>query len=183
MSATEKTGDATAKPSLMKKLKIPLIILVVVVVEFILVYMFFPATAPPAASKEQEAAQELPAEPVKEDEESPLFDPSKPDKEVDLGEYSVTAHQAASNITYRVDFHLFGTIPTDMEEVYTKLMDSKGKRVREQVILTVRSAEMAALADAGLGLIKRRILATTNKTLGKPCLQTVIFTEFRFNEQ
>jgi len=183
MSATEKPSEAAAKPSLMKKLKIPLIILVVVIVEFVLVYMFFPASAPPAATKEQEAAQELPPEPVAEEEEEATVDPSKADKEVDLGEFSVTTHQAASNITYRVDFHLFGTVAEDMEEEYTKLMDSKGKRVREQVILTVRSAEMTDLADAGLGLIKRRILATTNKTLGKPCLQTVIFTEFRFNEQ
>jgi flagellar FliL protein len=182
MGTTEKPAEATAKPALMKKLKIPLIIVAVVVIELVMVYLFFPTAAPPVASKEQEAMQELPAEPVEEEEEAEI-DPHKPDKEVDLGEFSVTAHQAASNITYRVDFHLFGTVAEDMEEEYTKLMDAKGKRVREQVILTVRSAEMTDLADAGLGLIKRRILATTNKTLGKTCLQTVIFTEFRFNEQ
>jgi flagellar FliL protein len=42
---------------------------------------------------------------------------------------------------------------------------------------------MVDLTDAGLGLIKRRILATTNKVLGKPLVQSVVFTEFRFNEQ
>src|SRR5436853_128840 len=43
--------------------------------------------------------------------------------------------------------------------------------------------EVTDLTDAGLGLIKRRILETTNKTLGKPLLQGVVFSEFSFVEQ
>ncbi|MBL8828297.1 MAG: hypothetical protein JNM18_15050 [Planctomycetaceae bacterium] len=182
MSTAEKTAEA-APPSLMAKLKIPLLILGIVVVEFVVVYLFFPSSQPPAPQPEKEAAKELPPEPVKEPEEEPVADASKADKEVDLGEFSVSAHQAASNVTYRVDFHLYGTIPADKDEEYTKLMETKGKRVREQVLVTVRSSELADLTDAGLGLIKRRILATTNKILGKPLMQSVVFTDFRFNEQ
>ena len=49
--------------------------------------------------------------------------------------------------------------------------------------MIVRSAEITDLTDAGLGLIKRRILETTNKALGKPLLQGVMFSEFSFVEQ
>ena len=56
-------------------------------------------------------------------------------------------------------------------------------RIRENVIIIIRSAEVTDLTDAGLGLIKRRILETTNKTLGKPLLQEVVFSEFSFIEQ
>lgn len=183
MSTAEKAVEA-AKPSLMAKLKIPLLIVAIVIVEFVVVYLFFPSSQPPAPEPEKEAAKELPPEPPKEEKETePVVDASKADKEVDLGEFSVSAHQAASNVTYRVDFHLYGTIPADKDEEYTKLMETKGKRVREQVIVTVRSSELADLTDAGLGLIKRRILATTNKILGKPLIQSVVFTDFRFNEQ
>jgi flagellar FliL protein len=55
--------------------------------------------------------------------------------------------------------------------------------VRDNVIVIIRSAEITDLTDAGLGLIKRRILETTNKTLGKPLLQGVVFSEFSFVEQ
>ena len=51
------------------------------------------------------------------------------------------------------------------------------------MIVIIRSAEIADLTDAGLGLIKRRILETTNKTLGKPILQAVMFSDFSFVEQ
>jgi hypothetical protein len=51
------------------------------------------------------------------------------------------------------------------------------------VIVTLRSSELGDLTDAGLGLIKRRILEKTNRTLGKPYLRSVIFSDFSFIEQ
>jgi len=43
--------------------------------------------------------------------------------------------------------------------------------------------DVADLADAGLGLVKRKILEKVNQTLGKPLLRTIIFSEFSFVEQ
>jgi hypothetical protein len=40
-------------------------------------------------------------------------------------------------------------------------------RFRDQVIVTFRSAEMADLTDAGLGLMKRTILEKANRRCGK----------------
>jgi len=39
------------------------------------------------------------------------------------------------------------------------------------------------LTDAGLGLLKRKILEKSNRILGRPLLQTIIFSEFSFVEQ
>jgi hypothetical protein len=47
----------------------------------------------------------------------------------------------------------------------------------------VRGAEITDLTDAGLGLMKRKILDRANRTLGKPLLQTVVVSDFSFIEQ
>lgn len=104
-------------------------------------------------------------------------------EEVDLGEFTVTGYQPVSNATLFISFHLYGTIRhKDSDEFASRLDDSK-HRIRDNVIVIIRSAEITDLTDAGLGLIKRRILETTNKTLGKPLLQGVVFSEFSFIEQ
>ena len=103
--------------------------------------------------------------------------------EVDLGTFTVTAFQPLSNTTMRIDFHLYGTVSKDDEENFTMAWDENQHRLRDQVIVTLRSSELGDLTDAGLGLIKRRILEKTNRTLGKPYLRSVIFSDFSFIEQ
>ena len=94
--------------------------------------------------------------------------------EVDLGEFCVTAFQSISNTTLRIDFHLFGTVKTESQKEFLKLMEENKHRFREQVLVTVRGAEVSDLTDAGLGLMKRKLLDRANHTLGKPVLQTVV---------
>jgi flagellar basal body-associated protein FliL len=106
-----------------------------------------------------------------------------PQIEADLGDFSVTIFQPASNTTLRIDFHLFGAIRVDDEGEFKSRMEEHKHRFRDQVLVTIRSSDVADLADPGLGLIKRKILAKTNETLGKPLLRSVIFSEFSFIEQ
>ena len=68
------------------------------------------------------------------------------------------------------------------DELARRLEEHK-HQVRDNIIVIIRSAEITDLTDAGLGLIKRRILETTNKTLGKPLLQGIMFSDFSFVEQ
>jgi flagellar basal body-associated protein FliL len=103
--------------------------------------------------------------------------------EVDLGKFTVTSHQTASNSTMRVDFRLFGIIATEHKEEFDTLLKGNQNRFREQVLVTVRSAEGTDLAEAGLGLIKRQILEKTNTLLGKPLVRSVIITDFSHIEQ
>lgn len=103
--------------------------------------------------------------------------------EVDLGQFSLTTLQPASNTTLLVDFHLYATVGSENESLATELIERHKHRVRDQVLTTVRSAEIADLTDPGLGLIKRQILEKTNRALGKPILQGVIFSDFLVVEQ
>jgi flagellar FliL protein len=104
-------------------------------------------------------------------------------REIDMGQFGVTAFQPASNSTLRIDFHLYGAVleaeAADFEHVYA----STQHRIREQVIVTIRNSEIGDLTDPGLGLIKRKILEKTNRLLGKAYLQNVVFSEFSFVEQ
>jgi flagellar FliL protein len=103
--------------------------------------------------------------------------------EVDLEQFNVTAHQPTSNTTVRIEFHLFGVIAPGDKAEFEKLLNANHHRFREQVLVTLRSAEGSDLADAGLGLIKRQILEKTNTLLGKPLLRGVIVSDFSYMEQ
>jgi hypothetical protein len=61
--------------------------------------------------------------------------------------------------------------------------ETNNARVKEQITLTMHSAESADLTDAGLGLIKRQILEKTNRALGEPLLKEVLFSKFNFVER
>lgn len=105
------------------------------------------------------------------------------EREIDLGEFSLTAFQPASNTTLLIDFHLYGTIMSDEEQGFAQRYESNKHRIRDQVITTIRSAELADLTDPGLGLIKRQILEKTNRALGRPLLQGIVFSDFLVVEQ
>jgi flagellar FliL protein len=78
---------------------------------------------------------------------------------------------------------LYGSVLNKHGEDFNHRLSDNKFRIRDNVIVIIRSAEIADLTDAGLGLIKRRILETTNKALGKPLLQAVMFSDFSFVEQ
>ena len=105
------------------------------------------------------------------------------EREIDMGEYSLTAFQPASNTTLLINFHLYGTISSEDEHHFNEQYEVNKHRIRDQVLTTIRSAEMADLTDPGLGLIKRQILEKTNRALGKPLLQGIVFSDFLAVEQ
>ena len=105
------------------------------------------------------------------------------ERETDLGEYSLSAFQPASNTTLLIDFHLYGTLSAEDETGFSEHFEANKHRIRDQVITTIRSAELADLTDPGLGLIKRQILEKTNRVLGKPLLQGIVFSDFLVVEQ
>ncbi len=99
--------------------------------------------------------------------------------EIDLREYSVTVFQAASNSTMRIDFHLYGIVAKEKEPRFKQLLEKNQARLREQVVQTIRGAQLADLNDdPSLGLIKRTILAKVNTILGEPLLKDLIISDF-----
>lgn len=180
-ATSDDAAAASGKRSLVARFKVPAIVLAIALVQCVAVYFYLPSSSEAAGnpSLEPPMPSELAVEPPTENGEA------KPDEEieVDLKDFRVTAYQPLSNTTLRIDFHMHGLInPADQEEL-TKLLETKEKRIRDQVIMTIRGADLNDFTDAGLGLIKRRILETTNKTLGKPLVKRIVFSDFSFIEQ
>src|SRR5689334_24530466 len=78
--------------------------------------------------------------------------------EVELGSFNVTRFNPATNTTLAIDFELYGTVLAENTAEFEHKFEKSNARIREQLTLTMHGPESADLTDAGLGLIKRRIL-------------------------
>jgi len=183
-AGADEAPAAESKSSVLGKIKIVLFVLAVIAAECTLAYLYLPSASETAALAGAAMGMRPQAEAAvaperNEEHESQLAD----QVEVDLGSYTVTSFQPVSSTTLHITFHLYGTVKAQDAKEFAKRMEENQHRLREQVIVTVRSANITDLTDAGLGLVKRTILDKTNRILGKPYLQTVIFSEFSFIEQ
>lgn len=104
-------------------------------------------------------------------------------REVELGTFNITRYNPTTNTTLAIDFELYGTVLAEEAEDFGHHFENSKARIREQVTMTLHSAESADLTDAGLGLIKRQILEKTNRALGQPLLKEVLFSKFNFVER
>ena len=180
-AAEHATAPVEARSSILSRLSVLTFVGGVVAVECLVAYLVIPSPSQTAAmagvvTTDLEADGLLPAE---EQADADLEE----QMEVDLGEFHVVSFQPRSNTTLRIDFHLYGTIHPDDQEKFDLAWQESTHRFRDQVIVTVRGCELSELTDAGLGLIKRKILEKTNTMLGKRYLRAVIFSDFSFIEQ
>ena len=171
--AAEGGAPAPAKKSMLGKLLVLVLVVVVVAVECTVAYFCIPAASSTAASN----SVKPPAE-HKKGEADPEDAEANGMVEVDLKEYSVTRYQAASNSTLRVDFHLHGIVAKEFEKDFKDIFEKDQARFREQVRITVDSAEMADLNDPTLGWIKRTILTKAASVFGRPLLKEVLVTDW-----
>ena len=176
----EKTGG----PGTLSLIKAIAFVSAIVAVECVAASMFLPsATETEAAARRIAAASTDQVDTAEPDAVDDLEVAREEVREVSLGKYYVTSYQPESNTTLRIDFDLFATVLATEEEEFQTLFGQNQHRLSEQVHVTLRGAELTDLTDAGLGLIKRRILEKSNRTLGKPLLHEVIFSQFSFIEQ
>jgi hypothetical protein len=187
--AAAESPPAAHKSSKFGKVKVLAFVAVLVGVECVVAYLCLPsaadisaqatATAGAKPKAEAEAPKHSdPAEPAQEHE------PAKSEQmEVNLGQFGVTAFQPGAGSTLRIDFRLFGMVAASEEKEFTKLKEENLHRFRDQVIITLRSAEAVDLTDPDLSTIKRRIVDKTNRVLGKPLLRGVVFSDFSCIEQ
>jgi flagellar FliL protein len=178
---TAPTAPAAAK-SVSGKLLVAAFVGGVVLTECLAAYLFLPSPSRTealagAAQKVESEAKET--EQRQKDKEKLA---AEEQTEIDLGEFKVTAFQPASNTTLRISFHLFGTVSAAEKAEFEARKKENEHRFREQVIVTLRSAEMTDLTDPGLGLLKRTILEKTNALMGKALLKAVVFSDFSFVE-
>jgi flagellar basal body-associated protein FliL len=204
-ATTPEKETAALKKGLSGKLKIGIVLAVVVGAQCVLAWLLLPsgtsadATETTHQSKSHSAITLDPAH----------DDPHAERREVDLGRFSITSIDPASNSTLLIDFHLYGAVIAEHEEHaaeaesgghgdghgkkaegepednsrFGKLLKKNKHRFRDQVIVVIRNAQMSDLSDPALGLIKRQILAKTNSLLGEPLLKEVIFSDFAVVQQ
>lgn len=167
-------------------LKALAIVTVIVLVEVVAAAMLVPTAHDAESTARQLAAAARGDDPAAldqhEQQESPAVK-DKPTVEVDLGRYNVTRYNPLNDTTLVVDFELFGVVLADDRQAFAGLLEKNQVRLREQVIMTLGGADATDLTDPELGLLKRRILEKTNRAIGKPMVQEVLFSKFNFVER
>lgn len=188
MSETETPSPETPASSSLGRMKVLAFAALVVMVECALAFFFLPGPTDTAAMAASLQPSDKEQTPQADAENAPAGEESEAAEvenlvEIDLGQFSVAAYQPLTNSTLRIDFHLWGAVAEAEKGESEEILLHNAQRLREDVIITIRGAEVADLSDAGLGLIKRRILAKSNRLFGKPLLKAVIFSDFSFIEQ
>ena len=103
--------------------------------------------------------------------------------EKELGEYDVTIHDSKSGTTYAVDCTVVCTINEDDKSDFEKLYEVNQYRVREQIMIQFREANIEDLAEKQLGLIKKRISKNINELFDGKMLREVHLPEFNYYQQ
>jgi len=169
--------------ALLSRIKVAGLIASIILIECLVAYFLIPSAAEVTAMAESRYQKTDDLELADLEEQEEQAQPAENTTEEELGVFSVTAYQPVSNTTLRIDFTLSGTVLNEEVKEFRLRMKQNEKRIREQVNVTIRSSEINDLTDARLGLIKRKILEKTNRTLGRPLLQSVIIPDFSFVEQ
>lgn len=183
----QSTDGTQKRVGIVGLLKAVAFISVVVLVEVVAASMLVPSaqdaesTARKLAAAEQGVFENEKSAAGKTDKTAPLT--TKETIEVELGRYNVTRYNPENDSTLIVDFELFGVVLAEEKTDFDAQFEKNMVRLREQVIMTLGAADSTDLTDAELGLLKRRILEKTNRALGKPIVQEVLFSKFNFVER
>ena len=153
----------------------------VILTECLIAYFWIPSADDIAALAHKKMTDSMYKLKIEKDE-SGLIDQKK-FAEFDLGDFSITSHQAATNSAFRVDFKLFGTVDLENEEELETQFKQIEQRFREQVIFEIRNSDATDLDDPGLGLIKRRILERVNRLFGETLIETLGVSNYSWVEQ
>ncbi|MCA9100199.1 MAG: flagellar basal body-associated FliL family protein [Pirellulales bacterium] len=173
----------TTGSSRIARLRILGVIAVVVIVECTAAYLYLPSADVSAADDPAELEQRV--EDLMDDEVAQLPDLSEDNKkEVELDSFQIVYHDVTQTSTYSISFTLFATIDKEDAEEFSQRFKERQNRFKDQVMTIIRSSTPEELTDSELGLIKHKILNTTNRLLGgeKPLINGIIFTEYRFAE-
>jgi flagellar basal body-associated protein FliL len=191
MSAKKKEETAKASPAAGEesaapkkkgggKLLIGVFVSLVIIAETTVFFFLVPSGEEVAALAESrliEAAESKGL--IKHDEDTEEFKIV----EFDLGAHSAPFIPTGSDRTHRVEFRLFGTLHQKNEAHLKEIYEEKFHRFRNRINLEIRSASLEELHENQLGLLQRRILATSNELLGEAILLSVGFSDYQVIEE
>ena len=174
-------AETPAKPSVVPKILVSGFIATVIVAETLIFFLMVPTADDVAALAEARLIDKVEASMTEDGEEK--IEDAESIMEFQLGEYGIAFTPPGSDRIHRVEFVLFGTVKAKdkarLEELYT----ARQGRFRHRMMLEVRNATMDELNENQLGLIQRRILATSNEILDEPILLGVGFDNYQVYEE
>jgi len=97
-------------------------------------------------------------------------------EEVDLGTFTFTEGDL-SNMPFRLSVQFFGLVNKKDREEYNKRYEIHKNRIRNAILVLLRSSSQSEITDPSLGLIKNKIMVKVNEILGMPLVKGVIYTE------
>ncbi|GIW98602.1 MAG: dihydrolipoamide acetyltransferase [Pirellulaceae bacterium] len=183
----EETGAEPAKEetrrSLVPKLMIGGFISLVAIAETAIFFLLVPSAEEVAALAEAKVLARVEAE-MEADGQTPVTD-QEDLVDFPLGEYGVSFIPPGSDRQYRVEFQLFGSVRAknqrQLEEIYAR----KKASFQHRIMLEIRNATVDELMENQLGLIQRRLLATSNEVLseGEPLILGVSLPGYTVMEE
>lgn len=180
--APEEQAPAPAGVGLMGKVAIGGVVGIFVLVESIVAYSMLPNPDAIATKVREEIKNEL-TEKTEEADDPKNKEDQTNFEEVEIGKFNIAVHQTAANTTLTISCTIMATVDKDEKAEFDTLLENNKNRLRERIIIEFRSAEVDDLKDAGLGLLKRRILEKSNLLLGKPFIKSVMFPEYNYYQQ
>jgi hypothetical protein len=184
MAAPPKVAEVDApeapRSNLAPKMMIGGFIGLIVVLETLIFFFLVPSADDVAALAESRLAERLEARLQSNNEET--LDDSKSIVEVKLGEFGLSFTPTGSDLAYRVEFDLRGTVKKEERVRLEQLLLQREGRFRHRLMLDMRNATLDELRETQLGLIQRRILATSNEVFEEPILLGVVFYSYQLFE-
>lgn len=179
-SGAEETHEAP-KPSMLPKLMVGGFVFAVIVVETLIFFFFVPSAEDVAALAESRLVARLESR-LKQDNEA-VVDESNAVVEFNLGQFGMSFTPTGTEHLYRVEFDLRGTVKKEEQAKLEQLFKDREGRLRHRLMLDMRNATLDELNESQLGLIQRRILATSNEVLEAPILLSVVFFNYQIYEE
>lgn len=179
---SEKPAEtAPAKPSMFPKLLFSGYITAIIILETFIFFFMVPSADDVAALAEAQLKERL--EKTMAGEGETVLNDAKGDVEFPLGQYGVTFTPPGADRNHVVEFEVFGIVKEADKARLEELYSSRQGRFRHRMMLEVRNATMDELTENQLGLLQRRILATSNEILEEPILLGIGFNDFQVREE
>ncbi len=181
--AAEGATETKSGGGLKGKLLIGAFVSFIVVAETVVFFFMVPSGEEVAALAESRliaVAQEIDSKKAQEQD----HDDSDTIVEFSFGDpFGVSFIPPGADNTYRVEFELFGTLRKADEEHLKALYEERVHRFRARMLLEIRNASLQELQENQLGLIQRRVLATSTELLGEAILLSVGFSKYQVLEE
>jgi flagellar basal body-associated protein FliL len=165
------------KKSILTSNLLVVLVLFVVAMTELLVAFFFILPSPSAVKAEIDKTIEKDAKinpPYKPEIDDTMQDEER--DEVDLGTFTFTEGDL-SNMPFRLSVQFFGLVNKKDRLEYDQRYAIHKNRIRNAILIILRSSSQSEITDPSLGLIKNKIMVKVNEMLGMPLVKGIIYTE------